>query len=474
MIALGVLVTSGCGTRLSTAQIIRDQGSFESSSAATVPGSGTQSVGAGSSGLTPGSSASQTATTTGSAGAAGSAVATGITNPGSPSATVPGGQAALAQGQPACTKEGSPLKIGQVTTASGLVGQNLGSAIPTLAVWAKYVNASGGLACHPVQVYSEDDGSDPGRSQSEVGDMKQWGAQVLVGDFVPLSMSGFRTGIDQAGLPVVGGDVATTDWWADPLLYPVGTYIDALAYGAAEPWVKQGRKKIAVVYCVESSACPPFNAGIRRYAALYGDQVVYSAQVSITAPDYTAQCQNAKNAGAQVFSMMLDGASIDRIARSCAGVGLTIPFAIHSLGANFDRSDPNVRAMTVTLANSAAPWFLNSTPGLAAFQDAMRTYDPSLVLNSAASSTWASAMILTAAIDQLGPSAQTENLTTAVIRQALAKMHSNTANGMVAPTSFSPSEGPNPKNYCFFPTTFGSNGIFSAPDGAAPQCLPPA
>ena len=46
-----------------------------------------------------------------------------------------------------------------------------------------------------------------------------------------------------------------------------------------------------------------------------------SIQVSITAPSYVQQCLDFKNAGVEALALIIDAASLDRLARSCTQVG---------------------------------------------------------------------------------------------------------------------------------------------------------
>jgi branched-chain amino acid transport system substrate-binding protein len=332
-----------------------------------------------------------------------------------------------------------------------------------LFAWTKWINARGGLACHPVKFVSQDDASDPGQSQSAVQDeVQNQGAQALVAGFVPLSISGFRTGIDQAKVPIIGGDLFANDWWEDPLFYPVGTYVNANAYGSTKAVASGGATKVAVLYCIEAAICPPYNTAVQAGAAKGGYQVVYSAQVTITSTDYTSQCQSAKNAGAQQISMIVDGSAVDRLARSCASINYFPKFAIASLGATFDKNGPYIRQFTATIASAASKWYAVTVPAEQDFQDAMKTYAPSLKLDPTTIVAWADAMMLKTAVDNLGPSARTQPLTTALIRKGLSMVKNETLGGLVAPTTFDPGGAPNPKDQCYFPATFGANGQWAA------------
>ena len=469
--ALSALLTAtACGTRVPESSVIKaEQGAIvtlNAGQAAALAGGGTQngggalSNGAGGLGTLPTAGATLAAgggTGTGSAGGGAGSSGGGTSGSGSGAGGSGGGSNASAS----CTSQGAPLVIGQVTTASGVIGPDVGSAATVSQVWARYINANGGIACHPVQVLTRDDGSDPSKSQSEVNDVVGNGhAQALFADFVPISIAGFQSAVDKASVPVIGGDLFSTVWWSDPNFYPVGTYVSSNAIGSTAAVAKTGHTKVAVLYCIEAAICPPYKDAVVSGAAKNGYQVVYNSQVTITAPDYTSVCQNAKNAGATQISMIVDGSAVSRIARSCLSIGYNVPMAVASLGSTFPKSDANVQKMTVTLASAAAPWFLSNTPALAAFQSAMHTYAPSLPTDPTTIVAWADGMMLKTAIEKLGAAARNGPITTSMIKKGLEMVRNETLGGLVAPTSFSPNNGPNPHNPCYFPATFGSGGVY--------------
>jgi branched-chain amino acid transport system substrate-binding protein len=421
------------------------------------------------------SEGSATSTTVVSGTDVGAPAVAGAPQPGGP--TAPGGTAvpsAPGAAASSCTGRESPVVIGQVTEASGIMGQNTGSSAPVMAAWAKHINDTyGGLACHKVKLLLGDDQSDPARAAAFVDDFVDRGAVAFAGNFVQLSMSGFRSALNRHGTPAVGGDGFAADWTEDPLLYPVGTGFKALSFGTMASLAQTtGAKKVAVIYCIESAACPLFFRSIRDNAASIGASVVHDAGVTITSTDFTAFCQNAKNAGATQITALLDGSSISRLGRSCASIGYDVPFAVGSLGATFTKTDPNLKSRTVTLASSVQPWFdSGGGPGQAEFLKAMRTYVPNLNLDPASVLAWADGMMLKAAVDRLGPSARTADLTAAMIRTGLAGIDGETLGGLVAPTRFDPARGINAENPCWFPATFGHDGRFTAPLGAKYACL---
>lgn len=469
LVLCGALLMTACGTRVSDDEVLRAAGGVAAGSAdatadlgvaATGPdqaASGGPGLPSGSETVTSGTAGSATAPS-GGTGSTGSTVTssggTGGTGGGSGDAGATGGA-----GSTGCTKAGPPIVLGQVVSASGIIGANVGSALPTLQAWAKAMNAAGGIACHPVTVLGRDDASDPGKASAAVQDLVQnKKAVALVGAFVPLSINGFRSAVDKEKVPVIGGDLFSTTWWEDPLFYPVGTFVDANAFGSSQALSAAGAKKVAVIYCIEAGVCPPYKDAVVKNAGKGGYSVVYQKQVSITQPSFTSECQSAKDAGATQINMIIEGGAVGRFANSCAQIGYFPKFAVASLGATFDPSNANVRKITVTIASAANDWFTATTPGQAEFQAAMKRYAPSLKLDPTSVLAWADGMMVKAAIERLGPSARDVPITTELFFKGLSMVKGETLKGLIPANDFSPSRGPNPKNNCYFTMQFKPDG----------------
>lgn len=463
------LMLSGCGSRLSETEVqaadrvtVTPGGSAGTSDGAA-PGAG-HGTGATVPGTAPTPGLSTGAPGVGNGVSAGSKPTKGQGQTGPAGSTNGTQQNATAGGSGACTTSGAPLRLGQVTTTSGLIGQGVGRAAPAIQAWVKWVNQTGGIACHPVSVTSVDDGSDNGRAAAAVSDLvKNQKVQALVANFIPLSAAGFRSGLKSNGVPAIGGEVAAVEWWQEPLMFPVGAATNSQAYGQTAALAKQGHTKVAVIYCVEAPYCPAFKDTVAAGQQQGGYSVVYDAQVSITAPDFTSQCLAAKNAGADQLSVIVDGASISRLARSCAGVGLKAPISAAALGATFDKQDPRVRAATVTIAAPAAFWGSSDTPGQKEFQAGMAKFAPNLMLDQATILAWADGMMLKAALEKLGAEARNQPITTAMILKALRMVKNEKLQGLVGPQNYgSSATQSNPPDPCYFPAQFGADGVWRA------------
>ena len=68
--------------------------------------------------------------------------------------------------RPGRSLTGSPIKIGLISTLSGAQASAGNQGAVVAPAWAKWINAHGGINGHPVQIFSEDDGSDPVKAQA--------------------------------------------------------------------------------------------------------------------------------------------------------------------------------------------------------------------------------------------------------------------------------------------------------------------
>lgn len=369
-----------------------------------------------------------------------------------PGATPSGTDSGAAAQSPSCGAATSPLRLGQIGSFSGVSGPITGAARATLAVWAKSVNASGGLACHPVEIYAADDGADPSRAAALVQELaSQHKVQALVAVFAPLSMSGLVPAVEKAQIPVIGGDSLAPEWYEHALLFPQGAGLENTIRAGLKRSVGEGKTRLGLLYCVEASVCTD---AVKLYPALAkqaGAEVVYSSAVSITQTDFTAQCQNAMKAGVQVLRLAVDGSTIGRVARSCAALGYFPQLATSGLVISAAQSeDPLVRRFTVSTVTGNAPWTQTDAPGQRAYAAALTQYAPGTEPDGVGIATWAAATLLTTALQQIGPSARTEPIMTVQILEGLGRIKRETLGGLAPPITFSPRQKSAPPLSCVY------------------------
>ncbi|MGQ0467322.1 MAG: ABC transporter substrate-binding protein [Sporichthyaceae bacterium] len=389
-----------------------------------------------------------------------------------PSATPRRAQAvAVASSSSACAAPGTPVVLGQVGNFSGVVGPVVAAARTTMAVWAKDVNARGGLACHPVVLYQRDDGLDQSRSAAAVQELVQEKQAVaIVGAMAILTMAGFASGVERMRVPAVGGDGLTLDWDRNRFLYRQGASAERQIGGLLAYLVGEGTTKVGYLYCIETSSCSAGTKIVAAEAVRTGAELAYRAQVSASQTEYSAQCLNARSAGVQVLLMALDGASIGRVARSCAAIGYHPQFA--STGGVISSQqalDPLLRKNSFVTTSLTAPWMLRDSPGQRAFHTALARYAPGLVPDSNAISAWASGALLEAAVAGLGPSAREAPLTTALILKGLATVQKDSLGGLTPPLAFSSNRTRERPPRCVFLEVLVTAG-WTAPRGNRTIC----
>jgi branched-chain amino acid transport system substrate-binding protein len=472
------LVMSACGTRASEEEVLRGAGGgpvtlTPDQLAGLRAGASAGGAAAPTSGAAAGTSGPLAAAAGGSTAPGAGASTGGLTAPGTSTGTAPRA-AGPTSGAKTCAKKGAPVVVGQVGSFSGVLGPVNAGAKTGLQVWARAVNAQGGVACHPVTVVADDDGADPSKAQASVQDLVQnKHAVAILGSFVQLSFAGFRSGIESQNVPAVGGDLGDPNWNASRMAFPQGGNIRAQIIGAYKQANEQGHKKIALLYCVESSICSNAKKVTidEHGAAKAGSTVVYSAQVSLTQSDFTAQCQNAKNAGADMIAAAVDGSATIRIARSCSALNYhpVMTTGAQAIGAS-QAQDPGLEANTLGIASSVAPWSNNDNPAEAAFQTAMKTYAGGTPTDGPSIIAWTSGQLFAAALSKLGDAAVNSPVTSAMVLKGLGMIKNETLGGLIPPLSFSPGQTAAPEGRCVYYVLLTKDG-WSGPRKSTPVCI---
>jgi branched-chain amino acid transport system substrate-binding protein len=458
--AIGLLF-AGCGSRLPQSTIAdAAHRPIVKAAAATTGGQGTAAAAAASSPSSPPAGLPLTATTV-PAGVAssGSQAASAAASGAAPSASKSGSTPA------ATPSAGSVVALGNVGDYSGVLGAIDAGAQQTLQVWAAYTNAHGGLNGHPVHLYTADDGGDPSTSQSLVQQqVTQDHVIAFVGNIVPITVQASLPYLVQQHIPVIGGDITSDYWFQSPVLFPQGTEVLATADGDIRAAVARGDTKLGFLYCVEDPICTQgYNYEITQgHAQADGADPVYSAGVSLTQPDFTAQCLAAKQAGANVLLLGGDANSLERLAANCHAQGYDPLYEALSIGVDAAlANDPLVNGMIA--AEATFPWMDATTPAQAAYQQAVKQYAPSLAESGSSSAEWTAGMLATAAAQAL-----TSAPTSSEFFQGLWAIKNNTLGGLAPPLTFN-ANGNATVVTCYFLITL-QNGQFTDPDNGSDKC----
>jgi branched-chain amino acid transport system substrate-binding protein len=351
-----------------------------------------------------------------------------------------------------------------VGTYSGPIGVVTGPLLRAVQAWVGFINDKGGLKGHPVQLLVYDDGGDSARHRAQVQEaIEQRHVIAFVQNGEAMTGRPSVEYITAKRVPVIGSDTGD-DWFYDsPMYFPQATSGDQLwrlwASGVAQQMVPTGKTKMASLFCVEIGPCDEADRILAEEAARVGFEHVYRGKASLTQPDYTAECLSARNAGAQVIMMGLDGQSQLRIANSCARQGYRPVFsspASAAPGGKIVKEEPNLDGYVTT--SSVFPYLQSGTPATDEFNQAMRTYAPKEGIGVGSATGWVSAKLLEKAAVNLP-----EPPTSEAVLQGLWALHEDTLGGLTGPLTFVANQ-PAPRMTCGWNMVV-KNQAWTSPDG---------
>jgi branched-chain amino acid transport system substrate-binding protein len=363
-------------------------------------GSGGATAAGGSRAASSAGSATASGGATSAAGKAGTAGGAAATPAGGRQAAAAGGKSPAANpaaptGSTGCTGSEPPIVIGTVGTTSGVLGDVYGSGFKTLKAWVAAINAAGGINCHQVKHLLADDGADPARHQALVRQfVEQDKVIALVWQAAALSAGASKDYEIQNKVPVISQDGGMFYFYDTPVHFPIGANGDVLqrvtVQAGAQVAMAQGKKKAAVITCQEIEYCSVADKVFPDQAKASGLDVVYQAKATLTQPDYTSQCLQARNNGAELFLTAFDGATDQRIMASCIKLGYRPMLVASSNQQSQDwLTDPNMDGAVV--GSSFLPWFLAQNPAIAEYQATVKKYSPGSPFEASGIGAWAAA-----------------------------------------------------------------------------------
>jgi branched-chain amino acid transport system substrate-binding protein len=389
---------------------------------------------------------------------------TSATTAGSPGAT--SGNSSSSPSASTGRATGAPLVLGAVSSDSGGAVTTRSNDVPdTLKDWQNWVNNHGGINGHPVKVTEVDDQSDPAKSATEANTfIAQHVIAILDSSGVSAS---WAKAADAAHIPVIGlvqsGENDT--FRTDPNFFGAGMNDIASVWGQTKVAALTGKTNFGVLYCAEVAACQTAVPVIKVAAGGNGVKVAYSGAISSTAPNYTAQCLAAEQAG--VNSMVID-ALVVKVADDCAKQGYR-PQWVESEGTLDQqlRTDPNYNGVVANVAY--APWQLDNTSALQEFHAAVGNLINTSTVPYNVEGTWVGAQLFEAAAE-LGVSASDTNPTSEDIYNGLYGLNGTTLGGLSAsPEMFVKGQANILK--CMYIMGI-KDGQWTAPYGSQTFCMP--
>ncbi len=410
---------------------------------------------------------SSTATSAGSATTA---------SPGtSPSGTQsPTGSSAATSGSwwslPAKQATGTPFKVGLICLC-GQLNQPSSLTTDTVHAWVSWQNAHGGVNGHPVDLITKQDPGNPGVALTEVKSLVASHIVALI-DSDSEDDAAWFTYIKSQPVAVFPTGFNSLQMAAatDVFQTAVSQYylFDEIMLAAQ----KVGGHKMAVLYCAENPACKQTVAPLSAAAKQFGIPVVFNAAILASAPNYTAQCLAAKSAGADVMFIADGPAPTLAAAASCAAQGYT-PHQVSDEAAYSQQmaGKPGWNGFLGTQDN--IPFFVTSTPGSAAYHQALQQYAPSVLTNAQFSILptilWTTGLLIAQAA-QTGAVGTTNPMTGPALVNGVYQLHSTNLGGMTPTLTYVRGQPNQP--HCWFWAGI-QNGHWNLPYGLSTTCATP-
>ena len=358
------------------------------------------------------------------------------------------------------------MVVGEIGTWSGVIGSAYAPARDAFGAWASWVNAHGGVLGHPIKVLVADDNNDGANDVSDAQNMVENEHAIALVNAFPAG--GDATSIaqyaQQKNIPVIGGAANVGPWFQSPVMFPTSAGNPGTgSYGFAKVMVSPGIHNVGAVYCVEAAGCHGAEQIWAGFARQLGLDVVYEGAVSLTQPDYTAQCLQAQSAGAQAMLVDVDANSTIRFVNSCAQQGYHPLIVAVAPGA----VSPSLEGSLAT--TQGFPWMVTSgTPALDEYGQAIARYDHNQT-DGESGLGWDSGKLLQKALEI--SLSRSPIPSTAGLFAALWTLRNETLGGLTPPLSFYQGK-PAPEPRCSYEVKV-SNGQYMAPyGGTATLCEP--
>jgi branched-chain amino acid transport system substrate-binding protein len=330
--------------------------------------------------------------------------------------------------------------------------------------WANTVNASGGINGHQLQLVVDDDSANPGTSVVDVHKLVSSDHVDVIADqsLVDQAWASFA---QSSNVPVIGLENFNPDF------YPVAQTLDSLVYSEVVTAKAAGVTNLGLLYCAEAAVCSLAIPVIKAAGQKLGAPLIYSAEISSTAPNYTAQCVAAKQAHVSGISIGSSSYVFERVAANCAQQGYR-PIYISS-GQGFSMLLTTAPGVKDNLWESypALPFWAN-TPAVQAMNSAVDKYYPGLrnnanVWSEVSALSWPSGLLLEDAV-KAGGLGTSDAPTAAEITKGLTSLKGDTLDGWSPPLTYV--AGQTHTNDCWY-TAHLLNGTLNLTNGGKLSCL---
>jgi branched-chain amino acid transport system substrate-binding protein len=470
VILCGLVLLGGCASSLDRAEIIAaQQGAPISAGLAGATGAVADAPDSGSA-----TDAAPVLIDTGTTSpAAVPALAPGKVKPVSP----PGGGKALpvppaAGHAPArATANHLPITVGFVGSITGLYGTSFRPLLTAIQANLTDLNSRGGINDHPIKLIVADDGGDPAIYLAQLRRMVEQDKVIgFVGNTHAASLSQAAVDyVESKGIPILDGDDSNLLAPTSPMIFGFGASgiaLNGTEFAAARDLLGSGHK-VGFISCQEVQQCSDYATTFAGFSAKAGFTPVFAGRASLTAPDFTANCLQARNAGAQVLFLRIDINSVKRIARDCSRQGYKPTYVTAPVLT--DPSSPSNPAMDGLIIPSQQFPFIDTTlPEEKRFRSVLLQAVGLDQIFAAHAQGWNVADIFAKAAQSIAPDAIPS---TALLLKGLYTFKNETLGGTSQPLTYVPGKPPaQVDKMCAFPMQI-VGGKWTAPRGDKPSCL---
>ena len=366
----------------------------------------------------------------------------------------------------------SVMHIGALINVTGPTTTGEASAPDVLRGWAKAINASGGVGGHNVQIDMVDTKGDAPTATSAVQRFASDKNVVAVVLYDAGTEGVVADAITKANLPVIGGiGYNPTAWGKLPNWLPLSTTFPAVIDMGMVMAKNVGATKTVFPVCAENSSCAAAGPLAEHASKSLGMAYAGTLQVSVSAPDYTAECLKIKNEGVDYVMLGLTTTASLRLVANCKTQGYRGKWGLFD-GSVWPKvmksNDPGVE---LQIALSAFPWFVDDAP-VAAYRDMMTKVGvPESSWGSPhGTAAYATMQLFRKAMDA-GAASLPATPTRGDVVKAYGSVQNETLGGLLPqPISFTPDK-PEPVVNCFWLATY-KDGTFAGADLAKPVCDP--
>ena len=376
------------------------------------------------------------------------------------------GLTSVALSQPAAAASRSPINIGDIGSLTGPEASSIAQTTEVLEAWAKTVNAKGGIQGHPINLIVKDDAYNPPTSLAQVEGMVTGSHIVALIDNSDVDTAWYKY-VEQNKIPVIGGQTEDGPYENADFFDPGSTFND-FTIGEAYLAKLVHSKASADLYCAEVALCSQALGPLRANLPKFGSKLVYASAIGFAAPNYSAQCLAAKQAGATSMTVGDATQIVNKVVQNCAAQGYD-PIQLSGDGTvgisrlSIPQFNGNVDAQP------DVPFFVHNSATDPMYA-ALKKYYPSQLTNpnfgEIVVENWADAILLQ---DALGEVKLASTPTAAEVTTGMYNLpQGTTLGGLTPPLHFK--KGKPTTNVCFFYMGIKNGKFIVLKNTAQPTC----